>query len=43
MTMPFAAVHESAVGTFATCRDKVLRSAFGGKPDIDQTSPNDRV
>jgi len=26
----------------ATCRDEVLRSAFGVNPDIDQTSPDDR-
>jgi hypothetical protein len=25
------------------CRDVRLESAFGGKPDIKQTSPNDRV
>jgi hypothetical protein len=30
-------------GTNATCRDEMLRSARGGNPDIDQTSPNDRV
>jgi hypothetical protein len=25
------------------CHDVRLESAFGGKPDIKQTSPNDRV
>ena len=29
-------------GTHATCRDEALRSVFGGNPDIDQTSPDDR-
>ena len=30
------------IGTHATCRDEALRSVFGGYPDIDQTSPDDR-
>jgi hypothetical protein len=30
-------------GTFAACRDEAFRSAFEGKPDIEPTSPNDRV
>jgi hypothetical protein len=37
----FAAAHESGCGTCATCRDEAFRSAFGGKPDIEPTSPND--
>src|SRR6266404_3153983 len=33
----------AAHGTHATCHDEALRSACRGNPDIDQTSPNDRV
>ncbi len=40
---PLIYVEESVPGTHATCRDEALRSACGGNPDIDQTSPNDRV
>jgi hypothetical protein len=32
--MPFAAVHESLDGTFQTCRDVRVESAFKGKPDL---------
>jgi hypothetical protein len=29
-----AAVHESVVGTFRTCRDFPVESAFGGKAEV---------
>jgi hypothetical protein len=32
--MPFAAVHESAIGTKQTSRVALHMSAFGGKADI---------
>ena len=34
MTMLFAAVHESAIGTFRTCPDVRSESAFGGKAEV---------
>jgi hypothetical protein len=33
MTMPFAALHESAVGTKRTPRGRLKMSAFAGKAD----------
>src|SRR5262245_53957893 len=36
------AVHQSGVGTCATSRERGSTSAFG-QPDIEPTSPNDRV
>jgi hypothetical protein len=33
----------SAFGTFETSTDVRYTAAFGGKPDIEETSPNDRV
>jgi hypothetical protein len=34
MTMLFAAVHESGIGTFRTCRDSLTMSAHRVKADI---------
>jgi hypothetical protein len=39
----FAAVHESAFGTTRTLGDVRLESEKRSKPDIESTSPNDRV
>ena len=30
----FAAVHESAVGTFETCRPALMMSAYRGRPEV---------
>jgi hypothetical protein len=35
--------HHVSSGTSATCPDDTLRSARGGEPDIERTSPKDRV
>jgi len=35
--------HPLVSTTHATCCDEALRSPFGGNPDIDQASPNERV
>ena len=40
----FVAVHESASGTFETCRPVVTKSAFKGSPEVadaGQTDAND--
>jgi len=37
--MPFAAVHESVVGSIETCRLMVMMSACWSKPDIAQAMP----
>jgi hypothetical protein len=34
-----AVAHESASGTKRTSRSRPEMSAFGGKPDMEQTSP----
>jgi hypothetical protein len=38
-SIAFAAVHESGPGTFETSVDVRSTAAFGGNPDIEQTSP----
>jgi hypothetical protein len=43
MRILFAAVHESAIGTSETCGNVAGRSVRGGNPDIERTSPKDRV
>jgi hypothetical protein len=48
MSVPTATVRmlhllTTALGTKPTCHDVRLESAIGGKPDIRQTSPNDRL
>ena len=40
--MPFAAVHESVLGTFETCRDVRLESAFGGRAEVAFQGREDR-
>jgi hypothetical protein len=39
----FAAPHESGCGTFRTCRDVRVESAFGGKPDLTIATADFRV
>jgi hypothetical protein len=40
MRRPFAAVHESAIGTKRTSKRRPAMSAFGGKADINQRRSN---
>jgi hypothetical protein len=42
-TAHLVAVHKSESGTFKTSTDVRSTTAFGGNPDIEQTSPNERV
>jgi hypothetical protein len=39
----FFAVHESSCGTFESSTDVRYTAAFGSNPDIETTSPNDRL
>jgi len=42
MMVLFVAAHESAVGTFETCRRTVTMSVYRGRAEVAGTRPNRR-